>query len=183
MTFSDLYCPIDASLIEQVKHIKLIAFDVDGIFSDGRITLGNQGEELKDFNTLDGYGVKAIIKLGIEVVIITGKQSKIVENRMSNLGVEHVIQNCENKYQALKQFAEKHNYNPQDIASMGDDMADLGMFRQSSLKFSVPNGHPYLQKQANYVTSRLGGHGAVREVCDLILDCHGSLINEHEKSE
>lgn len=181
--FKDLYQTVEPTLLTKVKQLKLIAFDVDGIFSDGQIFLGNQGEELKGFHTLDGYGIKRILALGMTVIVITGRESKIVENRMKSLGVCHLIQNCEDKRQAMSQFIHQHNFSHHQIAAMGDDMPDLGMFALSGISFSVPNGHPYVRQQADYVTTSFGGRGAVREVCDLILDSHNVLVSEQGKSE
>jgi 3-deoxy-D-manno-octulosonate 8-phosphate phosphatase (KDO 8-P phosphatase) len=170
-----LYGPVQQKIIDKLSKVKLLAFDVDGVFSDGCIYMGNQGEELKSFNTLDGYGVKAMLALGIEVAVITGRNSQIVENRMSALGISLIVQGEEDKASAMKKLMEHLNIKRDQIASMGDDMPDLGMFSHSGLAISVPNGHPYVQNQAEYVTYRCGGSGAVREVCDLVLMAHNKL--------
>lgn len=182
MTFSALYQPITAELINAVKAVKLVAFDVDGVFSNGHILMSNGGEELKQFHTLDGYGIKALLNIGIDVAVITGRQSNIVENRMHSLGVAHIIQNCGNKYEALSSLAHKHGYTVNQVASVGDDMPDLGMFETSGVCFSVANGHPMVKRAAHYVTLAQGGNGAVREICDLFLDCHQMLNTQHGKS-
>lgn len=170
-----LYAPIEQSLFERFKQIKLLVCDIDGVFSDGRLYLGNAGEELKAFHTKDGYGVKAILKAGIDVAVITGRRSQIVEQRMTALGVPHIIQGQEDKASTIQQLIQDLALEQTQVASMGDDMPDLGMFQYSALKISVADGHPYVKQQANYITQTKGGFGAVREVCDLLLQAHGTL--------
>lgn len=172
---STLYGEIEPSLLSKLANIKLLACDVDGIFSDGRIYMGNDGEELKAFHTLDGYGIKALAKIGITVAIVTGRQSQIVENRMSALGIEHIIQGQEKKRDAVAKIQDQLGILPEQTASVGDDMPDLGMFELSSVKVSVVSGHPYVIKKADYVTVTRGGFGAVREICDLLLQAQGKL--------
>lgn len=181
-TQSTLYGDVDAGLFDTLRLVKLAAFDVDGVFSDGLIYMGNQGEELKTFNTLDGYGVKAIMKLGIEVAIITGRSSQIVENRMQALGVRHIIQGQEQKQSALAELQRSLGVQVSETISVGDDMPDVGMFNQSSLGIATSNAHPYVKLQAGYTTRCKGGFGAVREVCDLLLQAHGKLYDSHGSS-
>lgn len=164
-----LYGPVTSNLIYKLSKIKLFVCDVDGVFSDGKIYMGNNGEELKTFCTLDGYGVKAIRSAGIEVAIITGRQSAIVESRMSSLGVTLIIQGEEDKKAAVKRLKSHFKLKKEHVAAIGDDMPDIPMFEESSVGISVPNGHPYVRNKAEYVTRTAGGSGAVREVCDLLL--------------
>lgn len=170
-----LYGPVSSEIMNLCPQIRLLICDVDGIFSDGRLYLGNDGEELKAFHTKDGYGIKALAKHGIQVAIITGRTSAIVLNRMTALGVPHIIQGQEDKLSATQALLEKLSLDPLQVAAMGDDMPDLGMFSMASLKISVADGHPYVKQQANFVTRTKGGFGAVREVCDLLLQSRGQL--------
>lgn len=170
-----LYAAIPQSLLTSMLNIKLLVCDVDGVFSDGKIYMGNQGEELKTFHTLDGYGVKAIMKIGIEVAIVTGRKSHIVQNRMQALGVKHIIQGQEEKRSAVESLQKQLSISKLQTASVGDDMPDIGMFSASNIAFSVSNGHPYVKQQADYVTTTEGGSGAVREICDLLLQANGKL--------
>lgn len=179
---STLYKDVSEDLFEKCKKIKLIAFDVDGVFSDGNIYMGNNGEELKAFNTKDGYGIKALNKSGITTAIITGRKSDIVEQRMRSLGVKHLLQGREDKYKALMELLRITGYNQNQVASVGDDMPDLEMYSLSSLKFAVEDAHPMVLKNADYVTTRKGGKGAVREICDLFLQAKGILENQHGAS-
>ena len=164
-----LYGPVTSNLIYKLSKIKLLVCDVDGVFSDGKIYLGNDGEELKTFNTLDGYGVKAIRSAGIEVAIITGRQSAIVETRMSSLGITLIIQGEEDKKAAVKRLKSHFKLKKEQVAAVGDDMPDVPMFEESNLGISVPNGHPFVRGKAEYITRTAGGSGAIREVCDLLL--------------
>lgn len=177
-----LYGNIDAVLFEQFKNIKLLVCDVDGVFSDGTILLGNQGEELKAFNTKDGYGIKALAKVGVKVAVITGRTSRIVEQRMTALNVEHIMQNREDKLAAINELKTEYGYQTEEIASVGDDMPDIGMFAASEISIAVADAHPLVKKQAIFCTSLPGGRGAVREICDIILQAKGKLNEIHGAS-
>ncbi len=177
-----LYGPVTSNLIHKLSKVKLFVCDVDGVFSDGNIYMGNGGEELKTFNTLDGYGVKAIRSVGIEVAIITGRQSAIVENRMSSLGITLIIQGEEDKGAAVQRLKSHFKLKKEQVAAIGDDMPDIPMFEESSVSVSVPNGHPYVKDKAQYVTRTAGGSGAVREVCDLLLFSVNKLNQIHGSS-
>ncbi|XOV80644.1 MAG: 3-deoxy-manno-octulosonate-8-phosphatase KdsC [Aestuariibacter sp.] len=170
-----LYGELPNSLFEQFQQIKLLVCDVDGVFSDGRIYLGNDGEELKAFHTRDGYGVKALIQSGVEVAVITGRRSELVHNRMTALGVKHIIQGEEHKGVALQHLQDKLGINVVQTAAIGDDCPDLGMFDNALLGIAVKDAHPRVINHAAYVTQNNGGYGAVREVCDIILESKNLL--------
>jgi 3-deoxy-D-manno-octulosonate 8-phosphate phosphatase (KDO 8-P phosphatase) len=177
-----LYGPKSKSIMDRLTRLKLLVCDVDGVFSDGRIYLGNQGEELKAFHTRDGYGVKALVNIGIQVAVITGRCSTIVEQRMGALGVQHIIQGCEKKEQALEILQKKLGIAKDTTAAIGDDMPDIGMFNCAGLAIAVADAHPFVQKSAVYITQFGGGRGAVREVCDLILHAKGQINEIHGSS-
>ncbi len=170
-----LYGTVSKDIIEIAKNIKLLICDVDGVFSDGLIYMGNQGEELKTFHTRDGYGVKSLMSAGIEIAIITGRQSQIVENRMKALGITLIYQGQDNKIKAYEDICNKMNISAQHIGYIGDDLIDWPVMEKVALKVCVADGHPLLARKANYITHCSGGHGAVREVCDLILEAKGEL--------
>ncbi|UUM30334.1 3-deoxy-manno-octulosonate-8-phosphatase KdsC [Vibrio japonicus] len=170
-----LYKPVEQNILKIAKDIKLLICDVDGVFSDGRIYMGNDGEELKTFHTRDGYGVKSLMNAGVEIAIITGRQSKIVENRMKALGISLIYQGQDDKVKAYFDICEKLNIAPEETGYIGDDLIDWPVMEKVALKVCVADGHPLLAKRANYVTSIKGGHGAVREVCDLILQARDEL--------
>ena len=139
-----LYTEINDSLFAKLAKIKLLVCDVDGVFSDGRIYLGNDGEELKAFHTRDGYGVKALVSNGVNVAVITGRRSAIVENRMKALNVAHIIQGEENKADALSDLMKRLELNTDEVAAVGDDMPDTGMYKHVSVKIAVADAHPYV---------------------------------------
>lgn len=179
---STWYGDIHSSLLERFAAIQLLVCDVDGVFSDGRIYLGNDGEELKAFHTRDGLGVKALLSAGIQVAVITGRHSAIVENRMRALGVTLIYQGQHNKAAAFADILQQTGIDANASASVGDDLPDLAMFAASAIAFSVFDGHPQVQQQADYVTQQRGGFGAVREIADLILLSQGKLHQVQESS-
>lgn len=172
-----LYTNMDDTLFNQLSKIKLLVCDVDGVFSDGRIYLGNEGEELKAFHTRDGYGVKALVSNNVNVAVITGRRSAIVENRMKALNVAHIIQGEENKADALSALMKSLQLHADEVAAVGDDMPDTGMFKHVAIKIAVADAHPYVANQANWITTLPGGFGAVREISDTILQAKG-VANE-----
>lgn len=172
-----LYGEVAIDVLQRAKKIKLLVCDVDGVFSDGRIYLGNDAEELKAFHTKDGFGIKALGSSGVEVAIITGRRSAIVANRMSALHVKHIVQGQEDKLPALIHLAKQHNLTPDEIAYIGDDIPDLACILHVGLGVAVSDAHPSVSAKADYTTFIRGGFGAVREVCDLIMQCQGTLDN------
>ncbi|MGY3685191.1 3-deoxy-manno-octulosonate-8-phosphatase KdsC [Vibrio coralliilyticus] len=170
-----LYKPVEQNTFNIAKEIKLLICDVDGVFSDGLVYMGNDGEELKTFHTRDGYGVKSLMNAGIEIAIITGRQSRIVENRMKALGISLIYQGQDDKVKAYQDICSKLNIAPEQTGYIGDDLIDWPVMEKVALKVCVADGHPLLAQRANYVTSIRGGHGAVREVCDLILQARNEL--------
>jgi 3-deoxy-D-manno-octulosonate 8-phosphate phosphatase (KDO 8-P phosphatase) len=174
-TVSTLYGSVDVDVFQIAKEIKLLICDVDGVFSDGLVYMGNQGEELKTFHTRDGYGVKSLMNAGIEIAIITGRQSQIVENRMTALGIKLIYQGQDDKVKAYQDICDKLNIAPEHTGYIGDDLIDWPVMEKVALKVCVADGHPLLVQRANYVTNIKGGHGAVREVCDLILQARDEL--------
>jgi 3-deoxy-D-manno-octulosonate 8-phosphate phosphatase (KDO 8-P phosphatase) len=170
-----LYGDVENKILAKAQQIKLLVCDVDGVFSDGRIYLGNDGEELKAFHTKDGFGIKALGASGVAVAIITGRTSTIVANRMKALNVEHIIQGQEDKLPALIALAKQLNIDTQDVAYIGDDVPDLPCIEAVGLGICVSDGHPLVLRSADYTTFTRGGFGAVRETCDLIMQCQDNL--------
>ncbi|MBT1452482.1 3-deoxy-manno-octulosonate-8-phosphatase KdsC [Glaciecola sp. XM2] len=181
-TIESLYGPVSQDIYEACKHLKLLVLDVDGVLSDGLIYLGNNNEEFKAFNTKDGYGIKAVAACGVDVAVITGRTSSIVQNRMQALNAKFIIQGEEDKQQALQTLMKECGLSPKEVASVGDDMPDAGLFALSAVKVAVQDAHPQLLQQANFVTKNKGGRGAVREFCDLILQSKGQLEYIHGAS-
>lgn len=167
--FSELYQYVDAGLLQKAAQIHLLICDVDGVFSDGRIYLGNDGEELKAFHTRDGYGIKALRHGGVEVAVITGRRSDIVSKRMASLTVPYVYQGQEDKIPAFTELKQQLQLQNHQIAYIGDDLSDWKVMQHCGLSVAVKDAHPYLRQHAHYITSLAGGYGAVRELCDLLL--------------
>lgn len=172
-----LYGNIQSDILAKAQQIKLLVCDVDGVFSDGRIYLGNDGEELKAFHTKDGFGIKALGASGVDVAIITGRNSAIVANRMKALNVAHIIQGQEDKLPALIELIKKLGINISEVAYIGDDVPDLACIEAVGLGISVSDAHPLVLQGSNYTTFTRGGFGAVRETCDLIMQTQGSLTS------
>ena len=177
------YGNISDTNYQRAKKIKLLICDVDGVFSDGRIYLGNQGEELKAFHTKDGFGMKAIMNAGIEIAIITGRQSNIVENRMKTLGVQYIKQGIENKLAVYHSLLNELNLTKNEVAYIGDDVVDLPVMKDCGLGIAVNDAHPLVLQGADLRTVTKGGFGAVREICDLFLQCQDQLSAMQGKSE
>lgn len=162
-------------LREKAANIRLIAFDVDGIMSNGRLYFSANGDELKGFNILDGLGMKQLMAAGITVAVITGRRSPLTEKRMKDLGIPHLMQGREDKKVALQELVSTMDVTPEQIAYMGDDLPDLPAIRFAGLGITVPNGYWLVREQADYCTTAAGGEGAVREACDLILTSQNRL--------
>lgn len=172
-----LYGPIADDVWKKAQQIKLFICDIDGVFSDGRIYLSNDGEELKAFHTKDGYGIKALGANGVDVAVITGRRSNIVQTRMSALNVKHIVQGEENKLPALKHMLEQLSLSPKQVAYIGDDMPDFQCMEYVGFSIAVNDAHPTILSIADYTTSIRGGFGAVREMCDIIMQSQGTLAN------
>lgn len=162
-------------LLNRAKLIRLVAFDVDGVMTDGGLFLSDSGEEFKRFNSLDGHGIKMLRASGVEVAIITGRTSRCVELRAKNLGIPHVYQGAEHKLDAMMALLDKLKLTRDAAAYMGDDVVDLTVMRHVGLAISVPEAPQLVREHAAYITQHRGGHGAVREACELIMSAQGTL--------
>jgi 3-deoxy-D-manno-octulosonate 8-phosphate phosphatase (KDO 8-P phosphatase) len=163
------------SLAERIKPLRLVAFDVDGVLTDGGLYLSDSGEEFKRFNSLDGHGLKMLKASGVELAIITGRVSKCVELRAKNLGIARLYQGVEDKLAVMQSLLAELKLAPEAAAFMGDDVVDLPVMRRVGLALSVPAAPQVVRDHAHYVSLREAGHGAVREVCEMILGAQGTL--------
>ena len=162
-------------LTSRAKLIRLIAFDVDGIMTDGGLYYSDSGEEFKRFNSQDGHGLKMLRASGVEIALITGRTSRCVAARAKNLGIAHVYQGVENKLEVMAGLLDKLKL-PRDAAAyMGDDVVDLPVMLRVGLAISVPDAPQVVRDRAHYVTRRDGGQGAVREACELLMLAQGTL--------
>ncbi|MFK8021080.1 MAG: KdsC family phosphatase [Pseudomonadales bacterium] len=156
-----------------VTDIKLLALDVDGVLTDGTLYFGIDGDMLKAFNSLDGHGLKMLHSVGISIAIITGRTSRIVEQRAAELGIDVLLQGREDKLTALSEVCEQLNLTLDQAAYMGDDLPDLAAIQAAGLGISVPNAATGVAERADMVTRASGGKGAVREACERILQAQG----------
>ncbi len=159
---------------ENARKIKLIVFDVDGVMTDGRLIIGDDGQEYKAFNSQDGLGMKLLKASGVEMAIITGRTSNVVSKRAESTGIGHFYQGVEDKLEAFLDLAKKSGFRHEQCAFMGDDVVDLPPMRRCGLALTVPAAPALVKQHAHYVTAREAGHGAVREVCELIMQAQGT---------
>ena len=149
--------------------IKLIVLDVDGTLTDGKITYSQNGDEIKSFCVKDGLAITSWIKLGREVAIITGRSSKIVERRATELGIKHFYQGVHNKKEVLETLLRKLNLTMENVASIGDDLNDYTMLSASKIAFIPANASAYIVDIANIKLTNRGGDGAVREMIEQLI--------------
>ncbi len=168
---------ISSDISERAKSIRLALFDVDGVLTDGNIYIDSNGAELKVFNTHDGHGIRMLQHNGIEVGVITGRRSKALEYRMQDLEIKHVYQGCKDKFIVFQELLSKLNLDAQQTAFVGDDIVDLQIMSRCGLAIAVANAHTFVKQHAHWETSARGGQGAVREVCELLLDAQ-DLLNK-----
>ena len=162
------------SCLPRAKGLKLFLLDVDGVLTDGTITYTHEGKEIKSFHTRDGLGIRLLMESGVEVGLITARKSEAVNRRVQDLGLRFVFQKAKNKLEIFQQLLEKLNLEPSEVGYMGDDWLDLPLLIRVGFAATVADAVPEVLKIAHYVTKRKGGRGAVREVCELILEAKGT---------
>ena len=155
--------------MRKAGHIVLMGFDVDGVLTDGTLYFSSQGDEIKAFSSLDGHGLKMLQRAGVEVAIISGRSSRALELRARNLGVEELHMAVEDKRGRLTELAAQRGIELSQTGYMGDDVVDLPVLRGCGFSAAVADGHAEVLARVDYVATKGGGRGAVREVCDLIL--------------
>ena len=160
---------------QRARDVRLMAFDIDGVLTDGGLWYGENGELVKRFHSLDGYGLRMLRESGIAVAFITGRKGPIVARRAAELGIEMVQQGVRDKVQALGTMAQELGCTLDQVGFMGDDIMDLAALQRVGFSASVPNAPPYITQAVHWVASVNGGHGAARECCDLILAAQGRL--------
>ena len=162
-------------VLNRAKVIKLVVFDVDGVMTDGGLTIGDDGQEYKTFNSQDGLGMKLLKASGVQLAIITGRTSNIVKQRSDSIGIAHFYQGVDDKLAVFNELVAKLDIAPEYAAFMGDDVVDMPPMLRCGLVVSVPAAPTMVQARAHYVTKKHGGHGAVRELCELIMHAQGSF--------
>ena len=159
---------------EKAASIRLLILDVDGVLTDGHITMNERGEEVKSFNVKDGLGLKILMSTGIEVIIITGRKSMVVEHRAKELGIDEVWQGIKDKKVLCKRIIGEKGLKKEEVCCIGDDLPDLAMFMEAGLRIAVADGVEEVREKADLVTKKKGGYGAVREACEWILKSKGA---------
>ncbi|MDP1677924.1 MAG: HAD-IIIA family hydrolase [Bacteroidota bacterium] len=158
------------TLTAKLKKIKLLATDVDGVLTDAGAYYSEDGIELKKFNIRDGMGIVLLRKAGYKIAFVTTENTKIVEKRAERLQVDDLIQGSYNKMEALEKLLQKYSLKWEEIAFIGDDINDIPVLKKVGFSAAPANATAINKKIADFVTKSDGGHGAVREVCDLLLD-------------
>ena len=153
----------------RLTELQLVAFDIDGVFTDGRFYLSETGVESKAFHTQDGFGIRRLLQSGIAVAVISGRRSGAVEKRMSELGVEHVLLGTRDKVAAFTELTESLDIDPANCAFVGDDIPDLALLQHVGYSIAVANAVQEVRDACDYETRARGGFGAVREICDMVL--------------
>ncbi len=164
--------------LEQVyaraRSVRLVVFDVDGVLTDGSLFYGDDGQEYKAFNSLDGHGIKMLQATGVEAAIITGRTSQVVLHRAGNLGISRIFQGAHDKLDAYRDLLSETGLATEEIAYMGDDVVDLPVLKRCGFAISVPGAPERVRAQVHYVTRAQGGRGAARETCELIMHAQGT---------
>lgn len=163
----------EAEVLERARRIRLLILDVDGVLTNGQLYFTENGETMKAFNTLDGQGIKLLQEQGIEVAIISGRKSVPLQLRAGALGITRLAQGREDKFDALREWLPELDIRLEEIACVGDDLPDLLLMNRVGLAITVPEGHQAVQRVAHACTVRSGGQGAVRDVCDFLLQAQG----------
>lgn len=178
------------NVIDRISQVRLMAFDVDGVLTDGGIYLGNGDSEWKRFHAQDGAGIALSLRAGYEVALITGRKSVAVERRAAELKIQHLFQGVKDKPQVLRDLAGKLGLTMRQTMFMGDDLPDLPAMREAGFAAAPGNAVSDVREAAHYVTSAIGGHGAVREIIEIVLRNQGrwggaikEYFDEHQRLE
>ncbi|MBI3545531.1 MAG: HAD-IIIA family hydrolase [Gammaproteobacteria bacterium] len=172
---------VDPRVLALAAKIKLLLFDVDGVLTDGRLVIGDDGQEYKAFNSRDGHGIKMLQAHGVAVGIITGRSSRVVKHRVKDLGIKHVYQGCVDKLPVYRKLIATLRLAPEQTGYVGDDVVDLPIMLHAGLAVAVQNAHSLAKKYAHWTTPSIGGYGAAREVCEMILRAQGHYQLAMEK--
>jgi 3-deoxy-D-manno-octulosonate 8-phosphate phosphatase (KDO 8-P phosphatase) len=164
---------INQDIADRAKRVKILILDIDGVMTDGRIIYSVYGDELKFFDVQDGFGISLINRAGIRTVIITAKKSRIVKHRARDLKVAKTYQGFIDKLIPFNKILKSFKVSPADVCFIGDDLIDIPVLKRVGFAVSVPNAVDEVKNEAHYITSKAGGRGAVRELCDIILKSQG----------
>lgn len=163
------------AILEKAAQIKIVIFDVDGVLTDGSLIVDDNGQEYKAFYSKDGLGMKMLQKTGVEIAVITARTSNVVIHRMQSLGIKHIYQGQLEKLPAFKEILKKMDITAEQAAYVGDDVIDLPVMLSAGLAIAVQDAHPLAKQHAHWLTPHIGGRGAARDVCELIMQAQGTL--------
>ncbi len=164
---------IDSEIKRRILPVRMMIFDVDGVLTDGRIIYMDDGSEIKEFDVMDGHGIKLLQRAGIEVALISGRECRATEQRAAGLGIRRLYQGAKVKTEAYGRILSDTGLKEHETGYMGDDLIDIPVMRRAGFSVAVPNGSPHIFPYAHYITRAGGGHGAAREVCEMILQVRG----------
>lgn len=169
-------------ILAKAALVQLVIFDVDGVLTDGRLYLGSDGNELKAFHVRDGHGIKMLLAVGVEVALISaGRNTVAVERRMSDLGIRHAYLGVQDKLTAFNDLRTQLALDVEQIAYVGDDLIDLPVMTRVGLAIAVADADPFVKRHAHWQTTHHGGRGAVRDVCELLLEARGQLDSQRAR--
>jgi 3-deoxy-D-manno-octulosonate 8-phosphate phosphatase (KDO 8-P phosphatase) len=160
---------IEEKLYKKIKNVCVLILDVDGVMTDGKIIIDDLGNEVKHFNVRDGHGIKMLMRYGVDVVLLTGRKSAVVEHRAKDLGIHEVYQGTHDKLLIFEAILREKSLRYENIAYIGDDIVDIPVLRRAGFSVAVADAAEHVKKYVHYITKNSGGDGAVREVCELIL--------------
>lgn len=166
---------LDSELNARAQRVRLLVLDVDGVLTDGRIYYGGDGVELKAFNIQDGLGIRMLMASGVEVAIISGRRSSAVEARARDLGIVQVTLGASDKLNAFAALLAERRLSAEQAAAVGDDLPDLPVLRRCTFAATVPDAPDTVRRYVHYITRKRGGEGAVREVCEVLMQAQGTL--------
>jgi 3-deoxy-D-manno-octulosonate 8-phosphate phosphatase (KDO 8-P phosphatase) len=174
---------LDERLIAKIRQIRLLVLDVDGVMTDGRIIMDHEGRETKNFNVKDGHGMKVLMRYGVDVILVTGRKSTVVEHRARDLGIGEIHQGVHNKLEIAEAILRNRSMNYDHMAFVGDDIVDIPVLKRAGFSVAVADAVEDVKKCVDYVTVNKGGRGAVREVCELILKAKGEWAGVAKRYE
>jgi len=154
---------------KKIEAVRLFILDVDGVLTDGRIIMDDNGREIKQFDVRDGHGLKLLMRYGIGVVLLTGRKSAVVEHRARDLGIEEVHQGIWNKVEVSESILQNRDLRYDQVAFVGDDIVDIPLLRRVGFSVAVADAADEVKRIVDFVTQKKGGRGAVREICEIIL--------------
>lgn len=172
---------VNSKVLGLAAQVKLLLFDVDGVLTDGRLVIGDDGQEYKAFNSRDGHGIKMLQRNGVATGIITGRSSEVVKHRVKDLDIQYVHQGCKEKLPVYRRLIAELKLAPEQTAYVGDDVVDLPIMLEVGLAIAVQNAHALARQYAHWVTPSIGGYGAAREACEMIMYAQGSYHAEMRK--